>query len=398
MIPLGDAPNPRGVPIVNYALIAANIAVYVFITLPLSASPVNPNDPVFLEYLRTVVGQAPGRVSFEAVWRQTSAYDLFVFEHGFRPVRPELADLFSAMFLHAGLAHLAGNMLFLWIYGDNVEHRLGSLRYLIAYLATGVAATLFHTVFAADSPLPLVGASGAISGVLGFYCLWFPRNQVRILLLFFPFLFDVVTVPARVLLGLYLIVDNMLPFLLSHGARGGVAYGAHIGGFLAGLGAAWFLDRREVVRPPAGYERRTRLIPSPAGVIREAIREGRFADAAEAYFALDPHESRGVLAPGDSLQLASWLQQHGHEQAALVVYRRHLRDYPRGPGAAEAHLGAAFIQFHALRQATAAYQHLLDALDLDPSPETAARIRSLLAAIAERQKLRVGRPRPGRLW
>jgi membrane associated rhomboid family serine protease len=396
MIPLGDSPNPPGVPVLNYTLLAINIGLYVFITLPLGASAVNPNDPALLEYLRTVVGQLQGPVSVHDVVRQTSAYDLFVFQHGFRPAAPALTDLFFAMFLHAGFAHLAGNMLFLWIYGDNVEYRLGSFRYLLAYLGTGAAATLFHTAFAPHSPLPLLGASGAISGVLGFYFLWFPRNQVRILLLFLPFLMDVVTVPARLLLGIYILLDNLLPFALTRGTGAGVAYGAHIGGFLAGVACAWIMDRREVTKTPHDYVAQPTTAPTPTGMIREAIEAGRFDQAAEAYFALGPEASRRFLTPDESLRLASWLQEHGHEQAALVVYRRHLRDYPHGPGAAEAHLGAAVIQFEKLQQPTAAYQHLLDALDLDPAPETATRVRALLDVIAAQHRLRHSVGREGR--
>jgi membrane associated rhomboid family serine protease len=302
------------------------------------------------------------------------------------------------MFLHGGFAHLAGNMLFLWIYGDNVEHRLGPFWYLLAYLGTGAAATLFHTVFAPDSPLPLVGASGAISGALGFYFMWFPRNQVRLLLLFFPFLMEVVTVPARLLLGLYLIVDNLLPFLLTHGAGGGVAHGAHIGGFVAGVAIAWLMDRRQLRRAPSDYGRAEGTPKTPAAAIRQAVADERFEEATEAYFALDPRQSRQVLSPRDSLHLAAWLRSHGHDKAALVVYRRHLRDYPAGPGTAQAHLGAALIQLEVLDQPTAAYQHLLDALEVDPSPEIESRVRELLERIASRQKFRVGRPRGGRPW
>jgi len=99
---------------------------------------------------------------------------------------------------------------------------------------TGVAATLFHTAVASRSDLPLIGASGAISGVLGFYFLWFPRNEVRLLFLFFPFFMDVITVSARVVLAVYVIADNVLPFLLTRSlGGGGVAYGAHIGAFSA---------------------------------------------------------------------------------------------------------------------------------------------------------------------
>src|SRR5690606_29843226 len=124
--------------------------------------------------------------------------------------------LLASMFMHGGFAHLAGNMLFLWIYGDNVEHRVGTLRFVGYYLVTGVAATLMHAMFFPTSGLPLVGASGAISGVLGFYYLWFPANRVHLLLLF-PFLLRV-TVPARTLLGLYIVVENIFPFILARGA------------------------------------------------------------------------------------------------------------------------------------------------------------------------------------
>ena len=160
---------------------------------------------------------APAHVDLRTLLSRTSAYDLFVFRYGFRPAAPHVADLFYSLFLHAGLLHLAGNMLFLWIYGDNVEHRLGRLWYLLAYLGTGVAATLFHSVFDSATELPLVGASGAISGVLGFYYLWFPYNRVRLLVVFFPFLVDVIIVPARLVLGMFLIVDNLLPFLATRG-------------------------------------------------------------------------------------------------------------------------------------------------------------------------------------
>src|SRR5512143_402870 len=167
LLPLGDSPNPRGIPAMTYALVLANIAVYVLISLPLSSVAVDPNDPALREYVRIVVRSLPQPVPVQEVVANTSAYDLFVFRYGFRPAAPHLANLLYSLFLHAGFLHLFGNMLFLWIYGDNVEHRLGPVVYVIAYLGTGVAATLFHTVFDPDSPLPLVGASGAISGVLG---------------------------------------------------------------------------------------------------------------------------------------------------------------------------------------------------------------------------------------
>jgi membrane associated rhomboid family serine protease len=136
-------------------------------------------------------------------------------------------------------------MLYLWIYGNNVEHRLGALAYLFWYLATGVAAIVFHALFNLGSPVPLVGASGAISGVLGFYLIWFPRHVVKVFVFLFPFYVGIVHVGATVVLVLFLVVDNLLPFVLApHGS--GVAHGAHIGGFLAGMLVAWL--RRDRAR------------------------------------------------------------------------------------------------------------------------------------------------------
>src|SRR5262249_32019185 len=179
-------------------------------------------------------------------------YDLVVFRWGFRPAAPSAVDALTCMFLHAGFLHLFGNMLFLWIYGDNVEHRLGSVPYLCWYLGTGVAATLFHMLRASGSEIPLVGASGAISGILGFYFFWSPRNRVRLLWLLPPFLMQVFEVPARIVLGIYLVLDNLLPYLFVSGDVG-VAHGAHIGGFLAGLAAAWLMGRREGAARPEGF-------------------------------------------------------------------------------------------------------------------------------------------------
>jgi membrane associated rhomboid family serine protease len=390
ILPLGDAPNPRGIPLINYALLAANVAVYVLIALPLSMAAPDPNDPLLREYIRVIGEALPRSVSMQEFLSQISAYDLFIFEYGFRPAAPHLVNLFTSIFLHANFVHLFGNMLFLWIYGDNVEHRLGSVRYLFAYLGTGVAATLFYTLFGFGSPLPMVGASGAISGVLGLYFVWFPRNQVRLFMLVFPFVMDVVTVPARLVLGLYLIVDNLLPFLFTRGVGGGVAHGAHIGGFLAGLALAWVMDRREVVARPRDFGKAPVGRPSEsaaAAAVHDALANNRFEQGAELYFSLPAHETRRLLTPQESLAFAEWLRRAGHPHAALAVYRRHIRDYPRGPGLAEAHLGAGLVQLEDFGRPTPAYQHFLAALDSDPLPETVTRARAALQQIAARQKL-----------
>lgn len=396
-LPLGDEPNPRGVPTVTYTLIGVNVAVFLFVTLPLGAVRPALDDPALVEYLRAVGPQLSGRMALERLLLQVSAYDLVVFSYGFRPAAPEVLDLLTSMFLHGGFMHLAGNMLFLWIYGDNVEHRLGPARYLAAYLGTGVLATLSHAVLDFGSALPMVGASGAISGVLGFYFIWFPRNRVRLWIMLFPIFMNVVYAPARLVLGMYLIVDNLLPFLVTHGAGGGgVAYGAHIGGFVGGLACAWWSGQREVQRRPADFE------PAPAGPaldadpasvrgIRQLMAAGEHERAAPAYFGLSAARTARLLMPVDSINFGRWLANNGHPDAALVVYQRHLRDYPLGPYAAEAHLGAGLVQLHARNQPTAAYQHLVAVLDAGPHPETADHARRALADVAARQKFRVGR-------
>jgi len=393
LLPLSDAPNPGGRPYVTYGLIAANILVYLLVSLPLGAQPPDTASPAFLAYVEVVRDQLPPGMPLRAALANTSAYDLYVFEHGYKPAAPQLADLFYSLFLHGGFLHLFGNMLFLWIYGDNVEYRLGPLAYFLSYVATGVAATLFFSLFALGSAVPLVGASGAISGVLGFYFLWFPRNTVRMFVFLFPFFVNVVAVRARLVLGVYLLLDNVLPFLVSTGGGGGVAHGAHIGGFVAGLAGAWLIDRRAVSSRKAGYIPDVVLDEAPASAAGSAVGNEEMARAAAAYFALPPDQARQTLRPDESLAMGDWLRANGHGEAALVVYRRHLRDYPAHATAAAAHLGAGLVQLEQLGQVAPAYQHFLDALDMNPDAGTAARARAALSQIAALQKYNIGRPR-----
>jgi membrane associated rhomboid family serine protease len=391
IIPLSDAPNPGGRPYVTYALIAANVLVYALVSLPLGTQPADPSSPSYQAYVEVVRNQLPADVPVGAVLEHVSAYDIFVFDHGYKPAAPQAPDLLFSLFLHGGFLHLFGNMLFLWIYGDNVEYRLGRLWYLLAYLATGVAATLFFSLFAPGSAVPLVGASGAISGILGFYFLWFPRNTVRMFVFLPPFFMNVVSIGARLVLGVYLLVDNLLPFLVSGGGSGGVAHGAHIGGFAAGLVSAWFIDRRGFGPKKAGYTPDVALDEAPESAVGSALGTGDMARAAAAYFALPAEQSRRALSAPGSLALAGWLTANRHDEAALVVYRRHLRDYPADSTTAQAHVGAGMIQFERLGQVAPAYQHFLDALDLDPDEATAARARAALSQIAALQKYNIGR-------
>ena len=153
---------------------------------------------------------------------------------------PIWLTLLTSMFMHGGWLHLIGNMLFLWVFGDNVEHRIGHLLFLVFYLAVGVIASAAQILVNTDSVIPTLGASGAISGVLGAYLVMFPTNRVMVFL--FRFL---VPVPAIVAIGMWAVfqfVAGIPALLLAEDAAGGVAYMAHIGGFVAGV-AAGFLFR-----------------------------------------------------------------------------------------------------------------------------------------------------------
>ncbi len=149
-------------------------------------------------------------------------------------------SVFSSMFMHGGFFHLIFNMWFLWIFGDNVEIRLGHFRFILFYLATGVAAVLAHTIMDPSSTIPLVGASGAIAGVLGAYFLLFPRHRILTLIPIFIFI-TTVRIPAALFLGLWFLMQ-----LLYSSMGGQVAWWAHIGGFIAGfLLVSFFLPRHQ---------------------------------------------------------------------------------------------------------------------------------------------------------
>jgi membrane associated rhomboid family serine protease len=162
---------------------------------------------------------------------------------------PTWATVFSSMFIHGGFLHLAGNMLFLWVFGNSMEHHLGPVRFLLLYLVTGVAAVLSHMAIEPQSQVPLIGASGAVSGILGAYLLTFPRNRIRALIVMI--LITVIEVPAMWLLGgwfLWQLFQGLTSLGLSNTVS--VAFFAHVGGFAAGLlavAAARVITRRPVL-------------------------------------------------------------------------------------------------------------------------------------------------------
>ena len=228
-------------PYVNYAFIALNI--FVFVVLQRLGS-----DTSFTYSFSTVPGEIMSGTDIVTGARveDYAGQRVLIPGLGRTPVSVYLT-LFTSMFMHGGIAHIAGNMLFLWIFGDNIEDRLGHVRYLIFYLLCGVIASLAHVFVTAafageqgDLLVPSLGASGAISGVLGGYILLHPGRRVTVIL--FRFLTDV---PAWVAIGIWFAFQLISGIGMFGGGsqRGGVAYGAHIGGFLAGLVLIKFFDR-----------------------------------------------------------------------------------------------------------------------------------------------------------
>ena len=205
MLPLRDHNPSERTPFVTWALIAINIGVF------LSYYPGIGDQPRLLMSFYTDWGLVPRLVS-QGEQTQT---------------------IFTSMFLHGGWLHLGGNMLFLYIFGDNMEDQMGHFGYLIFYLASGVAAAFGQMMADPFSPVPMVGASGAIAGVMGGYLLLFPRARVDLLLILFVF-FKVITIPAWLLLGLWFGLQ-LVSGSAGEAAGGGVAYWAHAGGFLAGI-------------------------------------------------------------------------------------------------------------------------------------------------------------------
>ncbi|MDJ0523268.1 MAG: rhomboid family intramembrane serine protease [Planctomycetota bacterium] len=204
ILPIGDEPNDKKhVAWVNYSLIAANVVAFVWM---------------------------------RATYATEAAFQAFILEHAYVPAVGSFDTIFKSMFMHAGWMHLGGNMLFLWIFGDNIEQRLGAFGYLLAYLAVGVGATLIYGAFRAESTMPVVGASGAISGVQGLYFIACPRHRVKVFMFLWVYV-NVFFVNARWIMGIWFVMQDVIPLLISMNVNigGGVAHLAHLGGLVSGL-------------------------------------------------------------------------------------------------------------------------------------------------------------------
>jgi membrane associated rhomboid family serine protease len=227
MFPIGDD-NSRRVrtPIVTYVLIALNVLVFLY---------------------QLSLGQ--GVQGFIERWAVVPANIL---------QGEGLLTLLTSMFMHGGYAHIFGNMLFLWTFGDNVEDAMGHLVYLVFYLLTGLVASAAHIFLNMDSTIPSLGASGAISGVLGAYIVMFGTNAVRVLIGYF-----VTVVPAWIMIGLWAVQQFLATYatIADTAQTGGVAYAAHAGGFLAGLVGGVLARTMERPRVEQTVARRTALGP-----------------------------------------------------------------------------------------------------------------------------------------
>ena len=227
MIPLRDDNPTQRVPALTIAIAGVNIAVFLY-----AVSLGSTGFEAFTVRL--------GMIPFEITHLRDAISPT--------PI-PLYLTLFTSLFMHGGWLHLGGNMLYLWIFGNNIEDALGHFRFLGFYLFCGVVATLAHVASAPNSTAPLVGASGAIAGVLGAYMAAFPRARVHVLIFFF-FFFQVVRIPALIVLGAWFIIQLANVWAGSAGASGGVAWYAHIAGFLAG----YLIMRRRKRRLRRQYE------------------------------------------------------------------------------------------------------------------------------------------------
>jgi membrane associated rhomboid family serine protease len=209
MIPYKDDNPTRTFPFVTIAIIVLNVFVFILQLM----SEEGGRDLVY---------------SYGAI-----PYNIMNFK-SHQPI-PAVLTIFTSMFMHGGLLHIAGNMLYLWIFGDNIEDRLGHLRFVLFYLFCGVAAAYANAFMSSHSRIPMIGASGAISGILGAYALLFPAARVRTLV-FLGFFVTVVRIPALIVIGFWAIIQ-LVSGLLSEGliSQGGIAWFAHVGGFIAGL-------------------------------------------------------------------------------------------------------------------------------------------------------------------
>lgn len=376
-IPIGDENPTVRRPVVNLALIALNGAVF------LALNVLRGHD--FFELSR----------EDQVRW-------------GLLPGDPSPERFLTSMFVHGGPLHLLGNMWFLHIFGDNVEDKMGRLRYLLFYLSWGVAGSLAFLVFGrpagaiAGIPreqveeiwrnMPMVGASGAIAGVMGAYLVLFPRARIRMIvwvLFIIPF-----TLPALLVIGLYFLQDLLLGAFLGGRQIGGVAYVAHTGGMVAGIVAALVLKPILRARDPSAWDRDTgfargedgepaaghaayeppRTIPMPdlRDQIVGAVLDARMDLALELHGRWIGSPRMETLPPQVEIEIAHEIFRRGRVPEALEAYRRFLGSHPAAPDAAEAKFRIGLIYARAGGDPSLARSWLEQAAAEHADPETAA--------------------------
>ncbi|MFO0932442.1 MAG: rhomboid family intramembrane serine protease [Planctomycetota bacterium] len=387
MIPIGDEPSEGVTPVVNYALIAANVLVFV-------------------------------------LFQQAGKAEDVVEKYAYVPADPSLLTAFTSMFLHGSWMHLLGNMLFLWIFGDNVEARLGRLGYLCAYLATGLFGGVVHGMLGPTSAIPSLGASGAISGVQGLYVVAFPHNRVK-LLIFFRFIVRILHIRAPWIVGFWFVLNDLLPTVLGDSSGGGVAHGAHLGGFGSGLvlcfllrpffgaravadptprgapsrwgpgripdlppsggagggraGDPWILDRRPSGGDPFASRPSSSRDAGPE--ILGLARAGRTAEAARALGAALQGGGRPDLPESDYLKLALHMEGMRRFDDARKAFEGILAAYPTGTAAPIAHLGLGLILARHVGDLAAARPHLASASALSTDPRVRAAAENALSLL-----------------
>jgi len=250
VLPLGDLQRTQIVPFVTYALIAINVVTFLVqqqqgdeFTLAFAATPyeITHNEDLEQPMVRRVRVLVHDQFGQGAHWEQRE----LARPHVPCPI-PIRLTLLTSMFLHGSWMHLLGNMLYLWIVGDNVEEVLGAFRYLIVYLACGLVGSLAQIAVSPDSLTPTLGASGAIAGMMGAYVIWFPHNQIRVLVFRF-----ITVLPAVIVIGVWIALQIWLGAgsIGRMGEGGGVAYLAHVGGAVTGIFVAFlFYDHARYIK------------------------------------------------------------------------------------------------------------------------------------------------------
>ncbi|HYF47865.1 MAG TPA: rhomboid family intramembrane serine protease [Planctomycetota bacterium] len=349
-LPYSDEPSEPGTPWVNWLLIAAN--VYFFLTLGLD-----------------------------------EGYDRTIQQWGFTPSRIYLSTLITSMFLHANVMHLAGNMWFLYLFGDNVECKVGHLRYLVAYLLAGIGGDLSHFLFFHQSDIPSIGASGAIFGVLGMYIVLFPLNRVKVIYILIIFI-GTFAMRAFWIIGAFFLLELLYSRLQTmSGAEGGIGHLAHAGGFVAGAALALFMLVTGMVsgrrRDLLAYATNRADIEPEETSNREQARQA-FPILPQSDAAADNDDFAYQLAESDPRYNIIVALHSGKTQRAIDMWREYAFQNLDGvlPVREQFQMAQALDQSGALALARDAYERLL-AYYKDHQPYTAEAQLSLAGMLLQ---------------